>query len=159
MPPSRSSKMGSYVYAREALAARAQVKLMISIEMVGYFADAPGSQRYPVPGLDWLYPGRGNFIGIVGRAFDRQLVSRVRSLMYVGERLPVHSINAPAIVPGIDRSDHRNFWEAGLPAVMVTDTADYRNPNYHRSTDTPDTLDYGRMAAVADGLYRVAVAY
>ena len=79
--------------------------------------------------------------------------------MRVSDALPVHSINAPSIVPGIDLSDHWGFWQHSLPAVMVTDTAFLRNPNYHMPTDTPDTLDYKRMALTVDGLYRVAVGF
>jgi hypothetical protein len=79
--------------------------------------------------------------------------------MRTGGDLPVHSINAPALVPGIDFSDHMSYWQHGLPAVMVTDTAFLRNPHYHMPTDTADTLDFHRMAQVVDGLYRVAVGY
>jgi hypothetical protein len=73
--------------------------------------------------------------------------------------VPVWSINAPVALAGIDFSDHWSFWQHGLPAVMVTDTAFFRNPNYHRPTDTPATLDYRRMAQVVDGLFQVAVGY
>lgn len=79
--------------------------------------------------------------------------------MTVTPDLPVYSINAPRFVTGVDFSDHRSFWQFGLPAVMVTDTAFFRNPNYHRATDGPETLDYRRMAQTVDGLYRVAVGF
>ena len=156
------ANIGSYELARSLLADEAQVKLMVSVEMIGYFSTEAGSQSYPYPlspVLSLIYPTTGDFIGVIGRAFDRSLVARVKGLMSVSDALSVYSINAPAFVPGIDRSDQRNFWEAGYPAVMVTDTAEYRNANYHKESDTPDTLDYGRMATVVEGLYRVAVEY
>ncbi len=159
-PPNfRSSNMGSYVHAKRLRDSGADVKLMISVEMIGYFSDAPGSQHYPVPVLKAFYPDKGNFIGVVGRSFDRSIVARVKGLMRAGNSLPVLSINAPAAVPGIDFSDHWGFWQHDLPAVMVTDTAFLRNPNYHEATDTPETLDYGRMAKVVEGLYQVAVQF
>jgi len=158
-PHFRRETMGSFVYARDLAASGTPVKLMVSVEMVGYFSDAPGSQRYPVGALAWLYPDRGDFIGVVGRTLDRTPVGRVKALMAAAIPLPVWSINAPVALAGIDFSDHRSFWQLGLPAVMVTDTAFLRNPNYHSTTDTPDTLDYRRLAQVVDGLYQVAVGY
>ena len=159
-PPNfRSANMGSHVHARSLAAGPAAVKVMISVEMIGYFSDAPGSQSFPLSFLRLFYPGRGDFIGVVGRSFDRGPVARVKRLMRVSNDLPVYSINAPAAVPGIDFSDHWSFWQHDLPAVMVTDTAFLRNPHYHMPSDTPDTLDYRRMALVVDGLYRVAVGY
>jgi len=158
-PNSHSETMGSYVFAASHAQEQVNIKLMISVEMIGYFSDAPGSQDYPLSFLKMFYPGKGNFIGVVGQAFDRSRVARVKQLMQVSERMPVYSINAPAFIPGVDFSDHWSFWQHGMPAVMVTDTAFHRNPNYHMPTDMPETLDYKRMALVVDGLYRVAVAF
>jgi hypothetical protein len=159
-PPNfRSENMGSFVHAAGIAAGGFNLKLMISVEMIGYFSDQPGSQTYPLSLLKLFYPDRGDFIGVIGQSFDRSRVKRVRELMRASGTLPVQSINAPAIVPGVDLSDHWGFWQHGLPAVMVTDTAFLRNPNYHMPTDTPDTLDYKRMALTVDGLYRVAVDY
>lgn len=159
-PPNfKTPNMGSYFHAHNLASDGTDVKLMISVEMIGYFADKPGSQTYPLGLLKLFYPDRGNFIGVVGQSFDRSLVARVKSLMQTGGDLPVLSINGPALVPGIDLSDHWGFWQHELPAVMVTDTAFLRNPNYHLPTDTPETLDYARMAKVVDGLYQVAVGY
>lgn len=158
-PHFRSTDMGSYVYARGMMPENMPLKLMISVEMIGYFSDQPNSQSYPLGLLAWFYPDRANYIAVVGRAFDRSIVARVKMLMSATERLPVYSINAPTRLRGVDFSDHWSFWQHGLPAVMVTDTAFYRNANYHAPTDTPDTLDYRRMGMVVDGLYRVAVRY
>lgn len=159
-PPNfRSDTMGSAVFANRLRQAGVDVDLMISVEMIGYFSDEPGSQAYPLPGLGWIYPDKGNFIAIVGQSFDRTPVSRVKALMQAGNTLQVYSINAPNNVPGIDFSDHLAFWRLGYPAIMVTDTAFLRNPNYHQPTDTPETLDFSRMAKVVDGLFQVAVGY
>lgn len=153
------SSRGSLEYARFLREDEVDVDIMVSVEMIGYFSDEAGSQTFPLSFLNLFYPREGNFIGVVGRAFDRSVVSRVKKLMTVSDKLPVYSINAPKFIPAIELSDHKNFWAAGYPAVMVTDTAFLRNPNYHRSTDAADTLDYERMAAVVDGLYRVTVDY
>lgn len=157
------ANIGSHEYASKLRADNVAVKLMVSVEMIGYFDTAPYSQSYPeplAPILYALYPNAADFIGVIGRAWDRRSVPRVRDLMTITDRMPVYSINAPRrLVPSIARSDHANFWNAGFPAVMVTDTAEFRNPHYHRSTDTPETLDYERMALVVEGLYRVAVQY
>lgn len=158
-PHFRSEAMGSHAYARDLRDQGVDLKLMISVEMIGYFSDESGSQHYPLGVLNWFYPGEADFIGVVGRALDRAPVARVKALMTVTPALPVYSINAPAFVTGVDFSDHWSFWQLGFPAVMVTDTAFLRNPNYHRPTDTPETLDYRRMALTVDGLYRVAVDY
>lgn len=157
-----SVSIGSHRYVLDLKQRGVAVKLMVSVEMVGYFNDQAGTQRFPSPlspVLSLYYPTTGNFIGVIGRAFDRATVLRVRGLMRVSERLPVYSINAPTFVPGIDRSDHKNFWAEDYPAVMVTDTAEFRNPNYHTPRDTPDTLDYDRMSVVVEGLYRLAVGF
>jgi hypothetical protein len=158
-PHFRAESMGSYVHARGIVEEGAELKLMISVEMIGFYSDQPGSQSYPMGLLEWLYPDKADFIGVVGGLLDRSSVARVKSLMAVSDDLPVYSINAPATLTGVDFSDHWSFWQNGLPALMVTDTAFLRNPNYHEPTDTPDTLDYRRMALAVDGLYQVAVGY
>ena len=132
---------------------------MISVEMIGYFSDKPGSQHYPLSFLRLFYPDTGNFIGVVGELFERAKVKRAKSLMQTAAAIPVYSLNAPIFIPEAGFSDHKSFWEFGLPAVMVTDTAFLRNPNYHQSTDLPATLDYERMAEVVKGLYQIAVRF
>jgi hypothetical protein len=149
----RSEYMGSAVHARALKKEGAVVRVMIVVEMIGYFSDAPGSQRFPVSGLRLLYPSQGNFICIVGRIGEGMLIRRIKRSMLEASSLPVYSINAPRSVPGIDLSDHLNYWEEGFPAVMVTDTAFYRNPNYHSAADTAEKLDYEKMARVVEGVY------
>ena len=151
--------MGSVHHARRLRDEGAAVAGVLVLEMVGCFRDEPGSQGYPVPALRLFYPGRGNFLAVVGRwgegAFTRQVRNRLRATA----ALPVHSVNCPTLVPGVDFSDHRSYWAAGFPAVMLTDTAFYRNPNYHTPRDRPDALDYGRMADVATALLAALSAW
>jgi Zn-dependent M28 family amino/carboxypeptidase len=153
-PPNfRTPDMGSAVHAKSLAQSNADVRGMICLEMLGYFSDKPGSQAYPAPGMGLLYPSRGNFISVVGNSSSWWFTRSVKARMAGATELPVRSINAPAVVPGVDFSDHFNFWRQGWDAVMITDTAFYRNPNYHEVTDTPDTLDYQRLADVVTGVY------
>jgi Zn-dependent M28 family amino/carboxypeptidase len=153
-PPNfRTPNMGSAVHAKSLAERRADVRGMISLEMLGYFSDEPGSQTYPAPGMGLFYPSRGNSIAVVGNGSSWWFTRRLKARMAGATELPVRSINAPAVVPGVDFSDHLNFWKHGWNAVMITDTAFFRNPNYHQVTDTPDTLDYERMAQVVTGVY------
>lgn len=155
-PHFRLPTMGSVVHARSLAKEGAKVRAMICLETIGTFEDRPGSQTYPIPGLGGVYPDRGDFIAVVGDATSPLLVRKVKAAMASASPLPVWSINAPAAIPGIDFSDHRSYWAEGFPAVMVTDSAFYRNPRYHTARDTPDRLDYPRMAQVIQGV-RVAV--
>jgi hypothetical protein len=144
--------MGSAVHAASLARENARVRLMISLEMIGYFTDAPGSQRFPAPGLSLLYPGVGNFIAVVGKLGQGGVVRAVKRAMRAATPLPVESIAAPRMLPGVDLSDERSYWDRRWKAVMVTDTALFRNPNYHTAGDTPETLDYSRMAGVVTGV-------
>lgn len=99
-----------------------------------------------------VYPDRGNFISIVGKLSDFAAMRRIKAAMTGATDLPVRSINAPALLQGVDFSD-LNHWKEGFPAFMVTDTAFLRNPNYHRAGDTWDKLDYGRIAKVVQGVH------
>ena len=144
--------MGSAHHARALQNAGVQVRLMLSIEMIGYFNDAEGSQAYPFAPLKLFYPNRGDFIAIVGRYSDWQDTRKLKGAMQGTGNIAVESINAPLFVPGIDLSDHLNYWKAGFPALMITDTAFYRNDQYHRRGDTADRLDYVRMAKVVSAV-------
>jgi len=153
----RTRFMGSRVHAESLRKSNARVRATICLEMIGCFSDADGSQDYPLVGLGLLYPSRANFITVVGCVGQASLVRSVKRAMAQASDLPVWSINAPRALPGIDFSDHLNYWDAGYDAVMVSDTAFYRNANYHRATDTAESLDYPRMAEVVAGV-RAAVA-
>lgn len=146
-------RMGSAVHADGLRKQGVRLVAMLSLEMIGYYSDAPDSQRYPAPELAAVYPSRGNFIGVVGRIEDRAVVSRIERAMRAASPLPVQSLAAPASLPGIGLSDHASYWRAGFTAVMVTDTAFHRNPNYHTAADTADTLDYARMAQAVQGVH------
>ncbi len=149
----RTADMGSARHARMLRQQGREVELMVSLEMIGYFSDAPNSQDYPLPGLSLFYPDHGNFIALVGDFGDFGKMRRTKALMLGASRLPVLSINAPPQLPGIDFSDHMNYWAEGYPALMVTDTAFERNRKYHQLGDTWDRLDYARMAMVVQGVY------
>lgn len=158
-PHFRTPHMGSAWHARSLRTAKREPALMVSLEMIGTFSDAPNSQRYPLPGMHWLYGDRGNFIAIVNRFGDFGITRRAKALMSGATPLPVRSINAPPLVPGIDFSDHLNYWALGMPAIMVTDTAFMRNIRYHTAGDTHDKLDYPRMARVVQAVHALAVGW
>ena len=147
----RTESMGSAVHAKSI--AGEKLDGVIVLEMVGYFSDEWGSQSYPTPLLHLMYPARGNFIAVVGLWEQGGWVEQVKSGMKGATDLPVYSIRAPRSLPGMDFSDHMNYWPLGINALMVTDTAFYRNKAYHSDGDTADRLDYGRMAKVVVGVF------
>jgi hypothetical protein len=129
---------------------------MISLEMVGYTDSRRGSQKYPV-GLGWLYPDRGDFIGVVGNRKSASVLRQFSSHMRQVTDLSVQTLSVPgngALVPGVRLSDHSPFWDLGYPALLITDTSFYRNPHYHGPTDTLETLDIDFMAKVCEGVVR-----
>jgi len=146
-----TEQMGSFVHASAESAAGAEIDLMVSIEMIGYFSEDEGSQSYPLGLLGLIYPSRGNFIAVIDRMMSNSS-RRVKVAMAEKISLPVYSMNAPAALTGVDFSDHRNYWAHGYDAVMVTDTSFYRNTHYHTDRDTLDRLDFDKMAQVVDGL-------
>jgi hypothetical protein len=146
--------MGSLAYARACLAAGDQIEAMISLETLGYFSDAPNSQKYPM-GFGALYPDQGNFIGFVGNVHSVGLVRRSVEVFRRNSSFPAEGAALPEFVPGVGWSDHWAFWQLGVRAMMVTDTAPFRNPNYHQRSDLPHTLDFERSARVVVGLVSV----
>ena len=155
-PPSfRTPAMGSTVYAMQARDRGENIVGMISLEMVGYFNEAEGTQAFPVPGLQWLFPDRGDFIGVVGNVHSRELTLAVAESLKAGSAIPVEHFVALPFIPGIGSSDHGSFWKMGFRAVMVTDTAFYRNPNYHSPEDTIETLRFDKMSQIVRGLVHV----
>ena len=156
-PYFRTNGMGSSVHAESLRKQNIRLRAMFCLEMIGYFSDAPNSQRFPTKLFRACYPSTGNFIGVVGRFSDWSLVRRTKASMRKASPLPVYSINAPTLVRGVDLSDQLNYWHAGYSAVMITDTAFYRNRNYHTGRDTAEKLDYKRMALVVEGIYAAVV--
>jgi len=148
----RTGSMGSRVYAREARAKGENILAMLCLEMIGYFSPDKGAQGYPLPLMKAFYPKTADFIAVVGNLGSRSLVNRVAESLKSRPGLGVESLSTFEWVPGVDFSDHYSFYKEGYRAVMITDTAFYRNANYHRHTDTPDTLDYASMSEVVSGL-------
>jgi len=153
----RLEQMGSAVHAKALKRDGAVVRVMFSLEMIGYFSDAPGSQRFPSSVLSLFYPTEGNFISVIGKMGAGMLVRKIKKAMAEATGLPVYSINAPRLIPGVDFSDHLSYWREGYPAVMITDTAFYRNANYHTMWDTAERLDYPRMSQAVGAVYAAVI--
>jgi hypothetical protein len=150
----QSDLMGSRIYARQARSRAERIVAMISVESVGFYSDEPGSQRYPFP-FGLLYPRTANFIGFVSEPSSRTLLRRAIASFRAHATIPSEGAAPPGWIPGVGWSDHWSFWKEGYEAIMVTDTALYRNPHYHMPGDTPGTLDDERMTRVVSGLARV----
>jgi Zn-dependent M28 family amino/carboxypeptidase len=144
-------EMGSRVYARAARRRGDDIRVMLSLEMLGCYSDAAGSQAYP-PLLGLFYPAAGNFIAFVSNLRSRRALREVVAAFKGASDFPAEKLASPGIVPGVSWSDQLSFWREGYPGVMVTDTAFYRYRHYHAPTDTPDRIDYARMTKVVDGL-------
>jgi Zn-dependent M28 family amino/carboxypeptidase len=148
--------MGSRRYAARARERGEKIVAALSLETIGYYTDAEGSQRYPQP-FSLFYPSRGNFVGFVGNLRSRALVRRCVASFRKGAAFPSEGLAAPGWIAGIGWSDHSSFWEHGYPGVMVTDTALFRYEPYHTAADTPDKVCFDRAARVVAGLARVVV--
>ncbi|MCI0362486.1 MAG: M28 family peptidase, partial [Phycisphaerales bacterium] len=151
-PYFQTENMGSLVYAKRCRERGENTVAMLSLETIGYYSDAPGSQTYPIKPIGWVYPTTGNFIGFVGNYNSRKLVRQAIKSFRAHAQFPSEGGALPGWIPGVGWSDHWAFWQAGYPAIMLTDTAPFRYPHYHSIHDTPDKLDYDRMARVVDGL-------
>jgi len=148
-----TQQMGSFFHARSLVEDGIDVQGVIILEMIGYFSDLPGTQDAPMILLKLIYPSRGNYIFVAGHAGQRKFIKQVKVGMKGATDLDVFSISAPRSLPGIDFSDHRNYWPFGFNAVMITDTAFFRNKAYHTAEDTHDRLDYRRMGNTVLGVY------
>jgi hypothetical protein len=153
-PHFQTEGMGSLVYARRCKERGERVVAMLSLETIGYYTDARGSQQYPPP-LSLFYPSTGDFIGFVGDRSSVDLVRRCIGTFRATTAFPSEGAALPSFLPGVGWSDHWSFWQFGYPGVMVTDTAPFRYPHYHSIDDTPEKLDYARMARVVAGVERV----
>ncbi len=154
----QTDDMGSLRYARRCRERDEDVVAMVSLETLACFTDAPESQRYPVRGLGLLYGDRGNYVGFVGDVGSGDLVREAVGVFREHARIPSEGIALWDGVPGVGWSDHWAFWQCGYRAIMVTDTAPFRYPHYHKPTDTPDRLDYKGLALVVEGLLPVVAA-
>jgi len=156
-PYSGTPQMGSVVYAKGLAKEEARVTGMMSLDSIGFYSTAHGSQRYPKE----LAAGRslvGDFVAVVGNEGSRALLDQVTGAMKLHATLPVVAEVLPADAPGAIASDHSSFWQMGFPAILVTDTALHRDPEYHRAGDLPDRLDFDRMARVVVGLRKAILA-
>ncbi|MGH6635075.1 MAG: M20/M25/M40 family metallo-hydrolase [Gammaproteobacteria bacterium] len=150
--PFHSTQMGSGIYARGARERGVNIVGMVSLESIGYYDDRPNTQHYPRV-FQWFYPSSGSFVAFVGNLTSRPLLRRAIRAFRIHTAFPSEGVVAPErLVPDIGRSDHSSFWREAYPAIMVTDTVPFRNPNYHRPSDTPDTLRYDYMSIVVHGL-------
>jgi hypothetical protein len=156
-PYFQTEAMGSYAYARRCRAEGDAIDAMVSLETIGYYSDEPGSQSYPI-GFHPGYPDRGNFLGFVSDPKSAPLLRRFVKAFRSATPLPAEGSAAPASIPGVGWSDHWSFWQFGYRALMVTDTAPYRYPYYHTAEDTPEKLDYDRLARALTGLRAAILA-
>jgi Zn-dependent M28 family amino/carboxypeptidase len=153
----QTEAMGSAVYANQCRQRGDRVVAMLSLETLGCYSDEEGSQQYPAP-FGLFYPSRGNFVGFVGNVGSRALVRKSIETFRDTVSFPSEGGALPSFVPGVGWSDHWAFWQAGYPAIMVTDTAPFRYAHYHRHSDTPDKVQYDRLARVVTGLEGVVTA-
>ncbi len=150
-PYFQTGQMGKRGVARALKADGKPVAAMFSLETLGYYSDRPGSQRYPFP-FGLAYSDRGDFVAFVGNLQGRALARAAVGTFREKARFPSEGAAAPSFLPGVDWSDHGSFWREGWPALMITDTAPFRYPHYHTAQDTPDKVDYPRLAQVVRGL-------
>ncbi len=145
--------LGSAVYAKQMAKNQQKIHLMLALEMLGYCQQERHTQRYPAP-LEKIYPDRGNFIALIGN------IPTIPAMLHLGRQIKRAGVPSQWLPAGWQGkflresrlSDHAPFWDAGYRAMMVTDTAFMRNPNYHKATDTLDTLDLDFMAGICRGL-------
>lgn len=152
------SLLGSRVHAKKLRSAGTRVKGMISLEMLGYYSNEADSQKFPpIAGLlmKLIYPDRGNFIATVGFGNSTRLVNKTCTAIKRSGKIPSHKLWLPFPMFGIERSDHTSYSIMGYPACMVTDTSFMRNPNYHKVTDRPETLNFTKMSQVVDGVFEL----
>ncbi len=150
----QSYSMGSRLYAARSREQDEKIALMLSLETIGYYSDEPGSQGYPFP-FSFFYPSTANFIAFVSNMENAPWVRRLLTAFRRHGQFPSEGGALWEWIPGVAWSDHWSFWKEGYPAVMVTDTAPNRYPHYHTAADTPEKVDFARMARVVSGLQRV----
>jgi Zn-dependent M28 family amino/carboxypeptidase len=150
----QTANMGSLVYAKACRERNDRITAMLSLETIGFYCDDAGSQDYPFP-FGLCYPSKGDFVTFVGNLGSASLVREAIAIFRETTPFPSQGGALPGWIPGIGWSDHWSFWKVGYPAIMVTDTAPFRYPHYHTTRDTPEKIDYGRMARVVAGVERV----
>jgi len=148
----RTPNMGSNIHAQWLKKNGIPVYGMVALEMIGYFSDRKGSQGYPVKAMKLAYGKTGDFILLMKRSGHGEFVKRFSAHFNNVKTIETRNLKAPSKIQGVDFSDHLNYWNAGYDALMVTNTAFYRNKNYHQTTDTMETLDIPKMSMVINGV-------
>ncbi|HEX8547350.1 MAG TPA: M28 family peptidase [Cytophagaceae bacterium] len=157
-PYFRTEYMGSYIHAKSLADSKAYVSGMISLEMIGYFKDEAKSQSYPISLLSLFYGHKGNYITLVKKFGAGKFIRNFNRHFRLTKAIKTKTFTGPPSLPGIDFSDHLNYWRFGFNALMITDTSFYRNHNYHEPTDTIETLDIRRIAKVIDGVFNTLIS-
>jgi hypothetical protein len=148
----QTKREGSRVYAEAARQRGDDIRAMISLETMGWFSEAGGSQHYPSPLFKLFYPTRGTFIGFISDFGSRLMMQQAAAAFQAHASFPVECCAIPFGRAGADLSDHAEFWRVGYPALMVTDTAMFRYPFYHTKEDTPDKVNYRALAQITTGM-------
>lgn len=155
-PHFRSDQMGSYQFAQMLKKKKTHLYFMASLEMLGFYSEEK-IQNYPDERMLKTYPAEGNFVAVISNPKSGTVTKSFFEIFKKNLTLDAQILIAPDHVRGVDASDHLSFWRSGYPAFMITDTAFFRNKNYHRSGDTADTLNYTKMGEVVDGLYKTII--
>lgn len=153
-----TEEMGSYVHAKSLYDEKIPVKGMVCLEMIGYYSDEENTQDYPLDFLKWFYGSKGNYITVVQQSIDGAFSKQFKRLAFEKNTILTKSFKAPTFFGGLDLSDHRNYWHFGYSAVMVSNTAFYRDTNYHKVGDILQNLNIPKMGLVVDGVFRVLKA-
>ena len=148
-----SGRQGSNIYAKAIRERGDDIRLMLALETMGYYSSVPHSQAYPTL-FKYFYPNTGNFISFVTNFGSRRVMLKLANAFRQATDFPLQHVATFSFIPGVGWSDHLSFWRQNYKALMVTDTAFYRYPYYHSSDDTPEKLDYLRLAQVCDGLFK-----
>jgi hypothetical protein len=149
----RTKQMGSYIHANYLSKNKIPVKGMICLETIGFYSDKIGSQKFPIKEMEKIYGNVGNFITVIQNNKNEPFSNQVNNLMKKKPLINTQSFKGTSSLPGVDFSDHLNYWKHDFEAVMITNTAFYRNKNYHTTRDKLETLDLEKMNLVIQQLY------
>ncbi len=153
-----TENMGSLRYAIEAKKRKENIQAMFCLETIGYYSEEAHSQHYPFP-LSRFYPDKGNFIAFISNFSSRKIAKEAIAVFRKTTPFPSEGAVLPSFIEGVGFSDHWSFWQEGYPAIMITDTAFYRYPYYHTNSDTPDKIDYEKLARVVSGIEQIMLHF
>lgn len=149
----KTENMGSYIHAKSLLDNKIDVYGMICLEMIGYYKNEKESQTYPIGLLKIFYGNIADYITLVRKYCAGRFANKFSRNFKHSKTINTKKFSGPKFLPGVDFSDHLNYWKFGFSALMITDTSFYRNENYHQKSDKMETLDLGKMAKVIDGVF------